>query len=195
MKKLPHPFDTLHKKDLHYLEVESGHTVFQQGEKTTAIYYLQKGSVTMSRWAANGDEIIIHTAKDGENFAEAALFSDKYHCYAQTRTPCILWGISKPVILNMFIKEPKFALSLSAKFAQQVQFLRHQKELLAIRSAPERVYAAMCEGMLTTDIKTFASSIGLTHETVYRALAKLVKEKSLVKTYRGLYEINYLKDR
>lgn len=191
MRKPPHPFNTLREMDLNYLELDSGYKLFQQGEKTTAIYYLQQGTVTLSRWGANGDEIIIHTARDGESFAEAALFSDNYHCLAQTRTPCILWKISKPSLLKAFSKEPEFALALTTKFAQQVQILRHQKELLAIRSAPERVYAAMCEGMLTSDIKLFAASIGLAHETVYRALAKLVDEKSVVKTARGLYEISF----
>ena len=171
MKKPPQPFDILPERDLHYLELGSGHKLFQQGEKTTAMYYLHQGAVTLSRWGANGDEIIIHTAHDAESFAEAALFSDNYHCDAQTRTPCVLWEISKPALLSAYSKEPEFALALTAKFAQQVQELRHQKELLAIRSAPERVYAAMCEGLLTTDIKLFAASIGLAHETVYRALA------------------------
>ena len=191
MKKPPHPFNTLREEDLHYLELDSGYKLFQQGEKTTAIYYLQQGNVTLSRWGSNGDEIIIHTAHDGESFAEAALFSDNYHCHAQTRTHCILWEISKPSLLKAFSKEPAFALALATRFSRQVQVLRHQKELLAIRSATERVYAAMCEGMLTTDIKLFAASIGLAHETVYRALAKLVDEKSVVKTARGLYEISF----
>jgi len=191
MKKPPHPFNTLREMDLNYLELDSGYKLFQQGEKTTAIYYLQQGTVTLSRWGANGDEIIIHTARDGESFAEAALFSDHYHCLAKTRTSCILWKISKPSLLKAFSKEPEFALALTAKFSRQVQTLRHQKELLAIRSAPERVYAAMCEGLLTSDIKLFAASIGLAHETVYRALAKLVEEKSVVKTARGHYEISF----
>lgn len=191
MKKPPSPFDTLADNALHYRELGSGHQLFRQGAKTTAMYYLQNGTITLSRWGANGDEVIIHTAHDGESFAEAALFSDSYHCNAQTRTACVLWEISKPALLSAFSTEPAFALELTAKFARQVQVLRHQKELLAIRSAPERVYAAMCEGMLTSDIKLFAASIGLAHETVYRALAKLVAEGRVVKTAWGLYETNH----
>lgn len=86
MKKPPAPFDRLADKSLHYLKLDSGHQLFRQGVKTTAMYYLQRGTITLSRWSANGDEIIIHTAHDGESFAEAALFSDHYHCDAQTRT-------------------------------------------------------------------------------------------------------------
>lgn len=190
MKKPPAPFDRLADNALRYLELDSGQQLFQQGQKTTAIYYLQQGTITLSRWGANGDEVIIHTAHNGESFAEAALFSDHYHCHALTRAACVLWEVSKPAVLGAFRKEPEFALALTAKFARQVQVLRHQKELLAIRSAPERVYAAMCEGMLTSDIKLFAASIGLAHETVYRALAMLVTEGRVVKTARGSYEVN-----
>ena len=188
--KPPHPFDTLEEKDLNYLQLDSGHRLFAQGEKTKAMYFLHQGDVTLSRFGTNGDEIIIHTAHDGESFAEASLFSDSYHCNAMTRTPCILWEINKSALLNMFSNDPAFALALTAKFSRQVQVLRHQKELLAIRSAPERVYTAMSEGMLTTDIKLFAASIGLAHETVYRALARLVDEKRVVKTARGLYQVS-----
>ena len=78
IKKPPQPFDTLDEKDLSYLQLDSGYRLFKQGEKTKAIYFLQQGEVTLSRWGAKGDEIVIHTAHDGESFAEASLFSDNY---------------------------------------------------------------------------------------------------------------------
>lgn len=68
-----------------------------------------------------------------------------------------------------------------------VTLSRWSQELLAIRSAQERVYAALCEGMLTLAIKHFAASIGLAPETTYRAFADLVKDERIVKTARGSY--------
>lgn len=188
MQKPPPPFDCLPDKALRYLGLDQGNTLFRQGEATKALYFLDQGTVVLSRWSAMGEEIAIHTAHGGESFAEAALFSEMYHCDARMKTPCKLWEINKLAVLDTFATEPEFALALTAKFARQVQILRRQKELLAIRSATERVYAAMCEGMLTADIKLFAATIGLAHETTYRALAKLVDEKRIVKTARGLYD-------
>jgi predicted transcriptional regulator len=60
---------------------------------------------------------------------------------------------------------------------------------LAVRSATERVWLAMVEGLLQSTIKQFAASIGLTHEATYRALAELVENGRIQKQGRGRYSI------
>ncbi len=187
MKTLPEPFNHLPDTALFHLTLSSGDILFRQGEAAGAFYVLQQGTITLSRWSRSGDQIVVHTAYNGESFAEAALFSEIYHCDAQAKTACNLWQIDKAAVLAALMAEPDFALQLTAKFAGQIQALRHRQELLAIRSAQERVYAALCAGMLTIDIKHFADSIGLAPETTYRALAVLVREKRIIKTARGLY--------
>lgn len=188
METLPAPFNCLPDTALTHLTLASGDRLFRQGEKARALYILEEGMVILSRWTQAGDQIVTHTAQRGESFAEAALFSEAYHCDAQTKTDCRLWQIDKSAVLVAFATQPDFALSLTAKFARQIQMLRHRQELLAIRSAEERVYTALCEGMLTFDIKHFSASIGLAPETTYRALASLVCAKRISKTARGCYE-------
>jgi len=188
MKTLPPPFDCLPETALCRRSLLPGDMLFRQGTRALAFYFLEQGTVTLSRWSQSGDQIVIHTVHSGESFAEAALFSEVYHCDAQAKTDSRLLQFDKVPVLETFTTMPDFALKLTARFASQIQSLRHRQELLAIRSAQERVYAALCEGMLTIDIKHFAASIGLTPETTYRALASLVKDKRLVKTARGRYE-------
>ena len=187
MKPLLAPFNELPDKALHPIELAAGDILFRQGECANALYIVEQGTITLLRWSQTGDQVVIYTAYAGESFAEAALFSEVYHCDAQTKTACSLWQIDKPAVLAAFATRPDFALNLTAKFARQIQTLRRRQELLAIRSASERVYAALCEGMLTVDIKHFASSIGLAPETTYRALSALASEKRIVKIARGLY--------
>ena len=188
MKHLPKPFDQLpdYAVDLEVFE-EPGR-LFLQGAEARCLYYLEQGEVTLIRHTAAGDEVSIHVAYSGETFAEAALFSDQYHCDAMIRQPSRLWAINNADVLTLSRKNAEFSLALSARFAGQVQGLRRQKELLAIRSATERVYVALSEGLLHSNIKQFASSIGLTHEAVYRALAKLVKAGRVIKYGRGKYQ-------
>lgn len=187
MKTLPPPFSSLPETAFCQRSLMPGDMLFRQGAGAHAFYLLEQGTVTLSRWSQSGDQIVVHTAHGGESFAEAALFSEVYHCDAQAKTACHLWQFGKAAVLAAFATDPDFALKLNAKFAAQIQTLRRRQELLAIRSAQERVYAALCEGMLTLDIKHFAASIGLAPETTYRALADLVKDKRIVKTARGRY--------
>ena len=61
--------------------------------------------------------------------------------------------------------------------------------MLTIRSAEERVLAAVSDGLLDGSIKRFAAEIGLTHEATYRTLARLVSREKLRKTGRGSYSL------
>ena len=44
--------------------------------------------------------------------------------------------------------EPEFAIELTARFAREVQKGRRQVELLSVKSAEERVFMAVADGML-----------------------------------------------
>lgn len=189
MHDLPAPFDQLPENALRPQLLAEKICLFRQGEPPRAIFYLEHGEIVLLRYTTSGDEIIIHVARSGETFAEAALFSGQYHCDAIVRQQSSIVEISKAAVLRTAQQNTRFSLALVARFSQQVQRLRSHKELLAIRSATERVYVAINEGMLQGSVKQFAASIGLTHEVVYRALAELVKKGRLLKHSRGQYII------
>lgn len=189
MNNLPDPFNLLPKSASKRYELKKTDVLFRQGEQVANLYFLISGEVTLSRYGLAGDEVIIHLAQPRETFAEAALFSKAYHCNAIATQDSELWKISKTAILKFAEGNPKFSMDLTARFARQIQQLRGQKELLAIRSATERVYIAINQGLLGHSIKQFASTIGLTHEVVYRALTELVKENRMIKKGRGHYSL------
>lgn len=189
MNKLPTPFDLLPNSAIQQRKLKPPEVLFRLGEPPHGMFYLESGEVTLIRYTASGDEIVTHVVRSGETFAEAALFSDHYHCDAIIKQDSLLWEINKTAVLNLSESDAVFALALAARFATQVQQLRRQKEILAIRSATERVYAAISDGLLQSNIKQFASNIGLTHEAVYRALRTLVENKRVIKRGRGQYTI------
>ena len=189
MSMIPAPFNQLPNDAVKPFELKKDHILFRQGESVDSLFYLELGGVTLSRYGLDGNEVIIHVAQQNETFAEAALFSDCYHCTAVSTKHTKLWAINKSATLRFSEDNPTFAMDLTARFAKQIQQLRSQKELFSIRSATDRVYVALNQGLLDANIKQFASSIGLTHEVTYRALAILVKENKIVKTARGSYQL------
>lgn len=187
---LPSPFDTLPKSAQRSCDLLAGTALFHQGNPTRGLFYLQTGQVHLERTTEQGDDILIHREKPNETFAEASLFSAGYHCNAVIVEDSHLIELKRREVLARFQTDPHFAVALADRFAKQVQGYRRRLELVAIRRADERVFAALADGGLEDGIKTFASEIGLTHEATYRALAKLVKKQRIYKMGRGKYSLS-----
>ena len=186
---LPHPFDKLPSTALNTARYQRNEKLFLQGDEPFALCYLEMGQIQLVRHNENGEEVIIHRARAGETFAEASLFSNQYHCDAIALDEAVVIKLNKMAILKEMKHNASFAMALTARFASQIQSLRRLHEIQAITSAKQRVLTAISQGLLTTQIKTFATQINLTHETTYRALAQLVKEGRLEKVGRGAYSV------
>lgn len=186
---LPSPFDQLPNTAHRRIELAARNTLFHQGEPTRGVFYLIKGNLQLRRVTENGDEIVLHKASAGSTFAEASLFAPAFHCDAFALNECSIVEIEKNAVLKLFATDTAFAMALTARFAGQVQSYRRRFEIMAIRSAEDRVYTAVSDGMLSGSVKSLAGEIGLTHEVVYRALAALVKQRRVQKIGRGQYRI------
>jgi hypothetical protein len=65
------------------------------------------------------------------------------------------------------------------------------REILAIRSAKDRVYAGVVAGLLVGTVIDFAATVSLTHEATYRALRELVAEGKVLNPQRGIYQLHH----
>lgn len=139
------------------------------------------------RFGREGEAIAIHRAFSGECFAEASLFSETYHCDAVAVMNSQIVRLDKAMTLEWLNNDPAFSQAFNAHLAHQVQSYRRLLELRSIRSAKERVYVAIQEGLLKGQINSFAAQIGLTHEATYRALSSLVKSGRLDRKARGQF--------
>ena len=184
---LPTPFELIPPSSCRRRLSDEGEVVFHQGSKTRGLFFVIEGKIELRRFSEAGQGVIIHRAKSGETFAEASLFSDHYHCDAVCTVKSQLVEMDRGTILHKFQNDPGFALAIAKRFARQNQEYRRKVEMLTIKSAEERIYAAILDGLLTDSIKSFASEIGLTHEAVYRGLSKLVVKRKLVKLGRGKF--------
>ena len=186
---LPSPFSSLPESAVAKLNIRSGQYLFRLGEKPNGFFHLADGEVHLVRHTESGDVVTIHRAFSGEYFAESSLFSNAYHCDAVAQVDTQLSKIDRTQTLDFMEDNPHFSLEVSAYLARQVQDYRRLLELRSIRSAQERVLAAVADGWLRGSIMSFAAQIGLTHEATYRTLSNLVKSGQLQKIARGRYEL------
>jgi len=189
IKRLPPPLDKLPESGQTCRKLVEGQTLFIQDRATIGLFFLVAGIVDLKRVTNTGHSIMIHRARSGDTFAEASLFSDSYHCTATAVIKSLVIECKRTAILRLMDTDVEFARSMASRFASQIQETRRHVELLSIRSADERVLAALKDGLLVEEITTFAETIGLAPETVYRALAQLSKEYRIEKTARGQYRI------
>lgn len=172
------------------LNLPAGSPVFRQGDHTAGFFGVRKGTVELIRTTENGGLVVLHRAGPGENFAEASLFADRYHCDAIATSACDLIFFPKKEVLAALKEDDGAATALLVNLSSQVQRYRLLLQLCSIRRADERVLAAMEAGLVPDSWKSFAPQIGLSPEAVYRALSSLAKRGVINKTERGKYSVH-----
>ena len=185
---LPEPYNRLPKSAQHGVCAVPREVLFRQGAVTRGLYILQTGRIHLERVGPNGERLIIHRATAGTSFAEASVFSDRYHCDAVVAEAATLVRIDKAAVLNAF-EDPDFARAFGRQAARQIQAQRQMLEIVGIKSAEERVLAGLVAGLLDGSVVDFAALLHLTHEATYRALRVLVKAGRVTNPSRGVYRL------
>ena len=170
--------------DEHLLERRSlarNEALFRQGEKVSAIYFVEAGRLRLERRTFDGRTLVLGTTLSGNFFVEAALFADIFHCDAMATEPSQVRIYPKAAVLKALREDPAHAMSVLSLVAHQVIELRHRLEIMKVRSAKERVmlYLDLNAGpdgrtvSLRSQLQDIASELGLTREALYRTLASL----------------------
>jgi CRP-like cAMP-binding protein len=175
-------------------ELEEGVALFRQGDKAFAIFEVERGRLRMVRNTAAGRPVVLHTARTGELFAEAALFATTYHCDAVAAAPSRVRVYPKRELLAAFRTDPALGERFMAVLARQIISLRASLEERNIRSARERVlhHLALAAGpdgrtmSVEGTLMDLAVEIGLTHEALYRTLSELEKEGVIRRSASGI---------
>jgi CRP-like cAMP-binding protein len=170
--------------------LEPRETLFRQGDPATHIFMVQEGCIRLVRYTVEGSSVCVHTAHPGESFAEAALFSDIYHCDAEALLPSIIHCYPKDRMFSILHEHPDKADHFIALLAHHVRSLCALLEVRSIRSAHERILQFLLlhadpqnlEVERVGTYKNMAHELGLAHETFYRALAELEKTGKIKRT-------------
>lgn len=177
-------FETLAAKPATSRQLAAGETLFRTGDRVKALYVVVTGRLQLVRTSAAGSTVTLHRAADGEAFAEPSLCSERYHCDAVAEIPSEVVVYAKADIVRALATDSERMMLLLRHLASQVQALRARAEILSLRTAPERLIAYFRLQMPSAGVvlnvkgtwKQVAAEVGLTHEALYRALARLERE-------------------
>jgi CRP-like cAMP-binding protein len=169
----------------------AGQALFRAGSRSNGFFEVIGGTVRLIRVDRNGREAVLQTACAGDTLAEASLFSPAYHCDAVAATDAVVRRFPKSVMLAELQRDPRLARAFAAMLARQVMTLRARLETRNIHSARERVrhYLAVNAGAdrrtvaVSGTLKELAADLGLTHEALYRTLARMAADGEI--TRRG----------
>jgi CRP-like cAMP-binding protein len=172
----------------------SGTTIFRAGNPTRWVYYLESGCVRLIRRGRAGEEIVLHQARAREFFAEASIDSARYHCDALAMDAATVLRVSAADITNLVVVDPEFARQWISLLARQLRTVRTRVERLSLKSAAERIRHFVLSGppgahgdvKLNGTLKDLARDLGLTHETLYRTLARMERSGQIERQGDGL---------
>jgi len=162
-------------------KLEAGQTLFHAGQRTGGLYEVLDGKIRLVRVDRSGREAILQLASAGDTLAEASLFSPTYHCDAIATTEAVVRLYPKTILLAELKRDPNLLEAFAAMLARQVMTLRTRLERRNIHSARDRVrhyltVNAKSDGRtiaLPGTLKELAADLGLTHEALYRTLARM----------------------
>ena len=167
----------------------AGDRLFSQGDRTFGIFQVASGRIRLQRITPDGSTVTIHLARADEMFAEASLFSERYHCDAVAEIESEILVYPQAEMTSRLRAEPEALWQFARELAGRLQGMRTRYEIKQIRSAPERVlqWLRMRSGAdrvfhIPGTSKDIASELGLTHEAFYRALAALEKEGRIARS-------------
>lgn len=163
--------------------------VFRKGDAVRAVFIVLDGEVRLSRFARDGSEIALQRACRGDFFAEAALNTPRYQCNAIASRSSTLLAFPAVKVRALLAKDLEFARQWATLLARQLHASRARLERLALKSAAERILHYLhtegngprCEVALAGSIKDLARDLGLTHESLYRTLARLEQDGIVVR--------------
>ena len=181
------PFDLLPSGTVQPFSAVAGTLLFRTGQIETSVFRVDQGRIALVRVTEEGHRVTIAQAGPGDTLAEASVFAGRFHCDAVALADTTGVRVRGQAVRSALSTDPAFAESLVQRLAFQVREERQRAEIMSIRSARERTFAALVSFGQNGTVTAFAARIGLTQEACSRALAALLAEGRIVRTGRGRY--------
>ena len=164
------------RRAVRVIDVPQAARVFNRGDKPKAMYFVISGEVHLVRQSQAGSEIVLQRAHQGF-LAEASLDQTAYHCDAVAVLASKLLTLSRKVFSEALADE-RFRNNWIAHLTRELRRVRAQSERMSLKTAQERIiHFIETEGdnatvILSRSKKHWATELGLTHEALYRTLAR-----------------------
>jgi len=159
---------------------KAGEVLCHLGSRPGHMLYVLEGEIRLVRRARSGAEIVLQRAAGGYA-AEASLESPRYHCDIVAAADSRLLRFPIAAFREALRADEAFRAFWMARLAQELRKLRAQCERLSLHGAPERIeHYIESEGRegrveMRQTRRAWAAELGMTHETLYRALGGMVR--------------------
>ena len=168
-------------------ELNAGELLYRRGDEVTAIFVVKRGRLRLHSYTSEGKPVPLYTIRPGECVSEAALYATNYCGDVIAEVASRVAIFSKKAVLDAFHENPFLSDEFGVLMTRRYNLLRIRLELRNLQSASERILqylqATIPPGEDTIKIdrplKSIADDIGLTHESFYRTLTKLVKDGAI----------------
>jgi CRP-like cAMP-binding protein len=159
------------------IAVPKSSRLFSRGDRPRAMHFVVAGEMHLVRPSLTGHQMVLQRTTGGF-LAEASLDQTSYHCDAVACQASDVLTIPRKAFVDA-LSDEHFRNRWLAHLAGELRRVRAQAERLGLKTAQERIaHYIETEGsdgalVLTRSKKAWADELGLTHEALYRALARM----------------------
>lgn len=161
----------------------SGAMIFCEGDPTAGLHVIERGSVKISRYTAEGREHILHIFTQGDSFNDvSALDGGPNPATATAFTDATVLRIARLDLQNVAQRHPELTWALLGSIAARTRYLVGLVEDLAIRSVKGRLAHLLLEQAKANQAnevprymthEEMASHLGTVREMIGRGLSSL----------------------
>lgn len=180
------------KKRIQRFSLQKGNQVISEDEVARGVYFVQSGTVKLTKQDENGNEIIVCIKQKGDIFAEACLFSKTSELYPATATMLQdgeLLFLDKMELERGLCENPELSLQMIRYMSDSLREMTSTLRDVALLD----VYAKTVKTLerlgtkfntsqtrwgieIPLTVQEFATVVGTSRESVSRVFSKLKKE-------------------
>lgn len=163
----PEDFEVFDKA-LQYLEFSKGETVFEDGESPKGVYFIEKGTLKLSKSGVYGKDQILRFYKENDLTGYRSLLSgENFQAKAEAMTPMKVQFLPADVFLHLLEVDSKLSYAMLQKIAYELGESSNTVTFLAQKTVRERLaeILILLEQKLGTDPEGFIK-ISLTREEI-----------------------------
>ena len=177
----------------------AGEILFNQNEPANQMFLVERGKVSLFRLMPNGDEKLFKVFLAGELIAEMAMFMSPrvYPMSVRADQDSQLAAFGYEAITKLVYGSPELSVKVMGYMSNKIASLMNTVNILTQVNANQRLVMKLAElyqGQVTKEEKItlpitkklLATQLGMTPETLSRAITKLKTEGLLVESGNSL---------
>jgi CRP/FNR family transcriptional regulator, dissimilatory nitrate respiration regulator len=156
----------------------AGQAIFLAGAVPERLFFVVEGEAVLSRTDAQGRSVVLQRTRHGF-LAEASLLAARYHCDAFAQADTHLIAVPIALLRAEIDASPAARWAWIAMLANETRRQRASVERMSLKTVAERLLHKLAENgqpnvlALTGTRMALAAELGVSHEALYRTIARL----------------------